>query len=239
MTSSTFAPAERRRRRGRAFACLGAALALTALTAVPAVAQNGTITGTVTEASTMRPMGSAQVYLANTSLGTLTNQAGRFLILNVPPGTYNVTVQRIGYAKATQQVVLSGGGTAEANFAKEPQALGLDEIVVTGTAGAARRREVGNSISQVNIADVPETPTSVDGLLAGRVAGMSVMQGSASQGSGAMIRLRANVSVAMSNQPTLYIDGVRARSDVTTSTSSRRASGWTATAPSARTARAC
>ena len=213
MRFSTFAPAEKRRRRGRVLARLGAAVAFSALVAAPLAAQNGTITGTVTEASTMRPMSSAQVYLANTSLGTLTNQSGRYLILNVPPGTYTVTVERIGYGTATQEVTVSGGQTVEANFGLEPQALGLDEIVVTGTAGAARRREVGNSISQVSVADMAETPPSVDGLLQARVPGMVVMQGSASQGSGAMIRLRGNVSVAMSNQPILYIDGVRVRSD--------------------------
>ena len=104
MRFSTFAPAEKRRRRGRVLARLGAAVAFSALVAAPLAAQNGTITGTVTEASTMRPMSSAQVYLANTSLGTLTNQSGRYLILNDPPGTYTVTVERIGYGTATQEV---------------------------------------------------------------------------------------------------------------------------------------
>ncbi|GMV04955.1 MAG: SusC/RagA family TonB-linked outer membrane protein [Gemmatimonadota bacterium] len=207
------APAERRWRRGGVLATLGSAITLLALPATPAAAQNGTITGTVTEASTMRPMSAAQVYLAGTSLGTLTNATGRYLILNVPSGTYTVTVERIGYGTATQEVTVASGGTVEANFALEPEALGLDEIVVTGTAGAARRREVGNSIAQINVADVAETPPSVDGLLQGRVPGMVVLTNSASQGSGAMIRLRGNVSVAMSNQPILYIDGVRVRSD--------------------------
>ena len=41
------------------------------------------------------------------------------------------------------------------NFQLESQALGLDEIVVTGTAGASRRREIGNTISQINVDDIP------------------------------------------------------------------------------------
>ncbi len=213
MNHPSFVPTRGRGARSCTFLCAAAALALSVSSPVDARAQNGTITGSVTDASSMRPVGSVQVYLLDSSLGTLTNQAGRYLILNVPAGTYQVRAERIGFATVTQQVTVTAGQTATVDFQLETAALGLDEIVVTGTAGAARRREVGNSISQVNVADIPETPPSVDNMLSGRVPGMMVMQGSASAGSGSQIRLRGNVSVAMSNQPIIYIDGVRVRSD--------------------------
>ncbi|MEQ9397614.1 MAG: TonB-dependent receptor [Longimicrobiales bacterium] len=190
-----------------------AALLAFGFTASDAAAQNGQIAGQVTDAASGRPMDAVQVYLSNTSLGTLTNAQGRFLMLNVPTGTYSLTAERIGFGTVTQQVTVAAGQTATVTLTMESAALGLDELVVTGTAGAARRREVGNSISQLSLADIPEPSASVDGLLQARVPGMMVMQSSASQGSGAMIRLRGNVSVAMSNQPILYVDGVRVRSD--------------------------
>jgi TonB-linked SusC/RagA family outer membrane protein len=105
------------------------------------------------------------------------------------------------------------GQATVADFVLDTEVLGLDEIVVTGTAGAARRREVGNSIAQVNMAQVKEPAVSVDALLQARVPGMTVTTTSGQVGSGAMIRLRGNVSVAMSNQPILYVDGVRVRSE--------------------------
>ena len=193
-----------------------AALALAVALAVPAgvSAQDGTVTGQVLDATSQRPLGSVQVYLVDSSLGTLSRDNGRFIILNVPAGQYTLRAERIGYQTQDVSITVSAGGTVQQDFAMASQALGLDEIVVTGTAGSARRREVGNSISQLNVAqDVVEPPANVDALLQARVPGMSVTQSSASSGGGAMIRLRGNVSMTQSNQPLIYVDGVRVRSD--------------------------
>lgn len=196
----------------RTFALLaGAALALP-----PAVqAQDtGTVTGSVTDATSARALGSVQVHLMGTGLGTLTRDNGRYIILNVPAGTYTLRAERIGFGTEEAEVVVTGGGTVQHDFVIQAQALGLDEIVVTGTAGAARRREIGNTVSQLNVAqDVVEPPTNVDALLQARVPGMSITQSSASSGGGAMIRLRGNVSMTQSNQPLIYVDGVRVRSE--------------------------
>jgi outer membrane receptor protein involved in Fe transport len=84
---------------------------------------------------------------------------------------------------------------------------------VTGTAGAARRREVGNSITQINIADVPDRPVTTSDLLQGSAPGVDVWGGGSEAGQGKQIRLRGNSSVSMTNQPIIYIDGIRMRSD--------------------------
>jgi len=175
--------------------------------------QTGTVTGNVNDAQSGAILPSVQVYLVGSGLGTLTNNNGRYLIVNVPAGSYTLRAERLGYATQDMQIEVTGGGTVTQDFSLESEALGLDEIVVTGTAGAARRREVGNTISQVDVADLPDNPTNVDGLLQARIPGMSVMQTSGNAGGGAKIRLRGNVSVAQSNQPLIYIDGVRMRSD--------------------------
>src|SRR5690606_19828677 len=83
----------------------------------------------------------------------------------------------------------------------------------TGTAGAARRREVGNSISQVKVSEVAEPVQDVADLLQGRAAGVTITSSSGSTGAGSSIRLRGTTSVALSNQPLVYVDGVRIRGD--------------------------
>jgi len=175
-------------------------------------AQQGQITGQVVGARNGAPIADVQVYLEGTQRGVLTGQNGRFLLINVPVGSYELRAERIGYSAATQSVSVQSGGTAEINFQLEDQALGLDEIVVTGTAGQARRREIGNSISQLNVADMPSPPSNVDQLLQAKAPGLVVTQGNGSVGGGAQIRLRGAVSVSQSNQPIIYIDGVRVRS---------------------------
>jgi len=173
----------------------------------------GTVTGIVTDGSTQGPLSQAQVYLQGTGLGSLTAANGRFIILNVPVGTYQARAERIGYRAVVQEITVVAGETTQFNVTLQSQALGLDELVVTGTAGAARRREVGNTISQIDMVNVVEPPVNMDALLQSRVTGMVVTPGSGSIGSGSQIRLRGNVSVAMSNQPIVYVDGVRVRSD--------------------------
>jgi len=204
-----------RRTRRAGLAAVGAVL-VAALLALPgtAAAQDGAIVGQVTDATSQRPVSSAQVVLVGTSLGTLSRDNGRFVILNVPPGDYTVRVSRIGYAAMEAQITVVADRSTEQDFAMAVQALGLDELVVTGTAGAARRREIGNAITQLDVdRDVVGPPVNVDALLQARVPGMSITQSSASSGGGAMIRLRGNVSMTQSNQPLVYIDGVRVRSE--------------------------
>jgi TonB-linked SusC/RagA family outer membrane protein len=186
---------------------------LVALLASPAVAQNtGSITGEVTSAS-MAPLSEVQVFIVGAQMGGLTAGNGRYLIRNVAAGTYQLRAVRIGYETVTQSVTVAAGQTAAVNFTLATQALGLDEIVVTGTAGAARRREVGNSIVQISAADLTSPPPSVDQMLQSQSPGLIVSAGNGSSGAGAQIRLRGAVSVSQSNQPIVYVDGVRVRSD--------------------------
>ena len=200
----------------RVAATWAVAVALVAAVALPqaAQAQEGSIAGRVTDAASQRPITSVQVHLVGTGMGTLSRDNGRYVILNVPAGDYTLRAERIGYAAVEMQITVAEGGSMQQDFELAAQALGLDEIVVTGTAGAARRREVGNSITQLNIEEeVVGPPVNVDALLQGRVPGMSVTQSSASVGGGAMIRLRGNVSMTQSNQPLIYVDGLRVRSE--------------------------
>jgi hypothetical protein len=77
----------------------------------------GSITGQVVDQATQRPLQGAQVIIAGTTLGTITNAQGRFLIPNVPTGTREVRVSLIGYQAPPQTVTLAAGQTATVNFA--------------------------------------------------------------------------------------------------------------------------
>jgi outer membrane receptor protein involved in Fe transport len=182
---------------------------------LPAAAspRDGRLIGRVVAARSLAPMGQVQISLAGTELGTLTQSDGRFILANVPAGTYELRVERIGYRSVTREVVVTDGETTSVEISLDEEALSLDEIVVTGTAGQARRREVGNSITQINLAEVKEPVIGIEQLLQSRAAGIIVTEGNGSIGSGAQIRLRGSVSVSQSNAPLIYIDGIRVKSD--------------------------
>jgi len=176
-----------------------------------ASAQNGQVVGTVTSAGTGAPLGEVQVFVVEQNLGALSRADGRYLILNVPTGTYEVTARRIGYGEVTETVQVPAGGTATVDFQMSTEALGLDEIVVTGTAGASTRREIGSTISQINVADVRDAPVQVSDMLQASAPGLDVYGGGAS-GQGKVIRLRGANSAQLSEMPIIYVDGVRIRS---------------------------
>jgi TonB-dependent starch-binding outer membrane protein SusC len=192
-----------------------AVLLISAVWAKPASGQQtaGTIRGTVRQIGSGSPLGNVQLLVTGTRIGVMTRDDGTFVIPNAPAGAHRLQARLIGYAPVEKSIAVSAGASTTVDFVLTPTATSLDAVVVTGTAGQARRREVGNSISQLNLADVPEAPTSFSNLLQGRIAGASVQLSSGSAGSGSSIRLRGNSSVALSNQPLVYVDGVRLRSD--------------------------
>jgi TonB-dependent starch-binding outer membrane protein SusC len=183
---------------------------LTALAAPSAQAQTGgRILGTVTDAQSGQALSEVQVYIPGTGLGALTRANGRFIILNVPAGTHQVKAERIGLTSQTQSVTVAGTDAAEVNFLLSTQALGLDEIVVTGTAGAARRREVGSTVNSINVGALNEKPTDVTKLLQATAPGVDVTQGGGGAGQGSKIRLRGANTLSNGGDPIIYVDGVR------------------------------
>ena len=201
--------------RAGVFACVGAMLLAATIRPEVARAQaaTGTITGTVKNSLPGVPLGNAQISVAGTMLGAITNANGVFTLTSVPAGTRVVRARLIGYQPTEQTITVTAGGTATVSFTLTVSAIALDEIVVTGTGGSARKREVGNSIAQVKVSDVPEVPTNLSQMLSGRMAGVTVGGGVGNAGSGSAIRLRGTTSVSLTNQPLIFIDGVRTRSD--------------------------
>src|SRR5947207_10614139 len=169
----------------------------------------GRVIGRVVDARTNAPLAAVRVYVAGTQTGVLTNADGRYELPGVAAGTHDVRAQRIGHRAATEAVDVPSSGAATVDFGLGEEAVALEKVVVTGTGSQGRRREVGNAITLINLASVAEPTKSVETLLQGRVPGMTVDVGGATIGQGATVRVRGNVSLSQSNQPLIYVDGVR------------------------------
>ena len=189
-------------------------LTLSALTvlllAMPPLLEAQTVTGTVRDQAG-NPLASVQVFIAGTSIGVLSQNSGRYLLLNVPVGTHTITAQLLGYREATADVTVAAGQAVVQDLVMSEQALQLDEIVVTGTASGARIREIGNSVAIIDASIAEIQPLlSLTDLLRGRVAGVVIQQGSGMAGAASAIRIRGSSTMREVNQgPLLYIDGVR------------------------------
>jgi hypothetical protein len=187
-------------------------LVLTGAATLPLAAQSiGTVRGKVVEAGSLRPLSGAQVSIPGTGRGALTNAAGDYLIAGVPTGAHTVRAQMIGFTTAEQGVNVAGGESVRTDFQLSAAAISLDEVVVTGTPGAAQKRTLGNAIATVKAAEVTEktTITTVSDLLQANAPGVSIMGGAGTTGAGSNIRIRGASSLTAGNQPVFYVDGVK------------------------------
>src|SRR5262245_16996524 len=74
------------------------------------------ITGRVVDQGNGQPMAAVQISIAGTGIGALSQQTGRYLLLNVPVGTHTVTAQRIGFRTQTVSVTVGAGATVVQDF---------------------------------------------------------------------------------------------------------------------------
>lgn len=168
----------------------------------------GTITGTVLERGSEKPVESSQVTVLGTRLGAQVNAQGTFTIRGVPLGVQRVRAQFIGFEPVEQNVTVTAAG-ARITFQLSRAAMALSGVVVTAT-GEEKRRAVGTAMATMDTASIARTAASnPQQLLAGASTGVSVLANSGQPGAGATLRLRGVNSVSQGNNPLIYIDGVR------------------------------
>lgn len=173
----------------------------------------GAIVGVVVDDATDRPIPHIQVHVVGEDIGAVTDERGRFRIPAAPVGARRIRAEGLGYRASETLVTVVVRGTAEIAFSLQPEPLRLDEIVVTGTAAGALGRQVPHSVGRIDLSRIDEPIANLDQLLTGRLPGVTVQQSSGNSGAGSQIRLRGNVSAALSNEPLVYVDGVRIRSE--------------------------
>ena len=170
--------------------------------------QTGTITGSVTDAATQRPIAGAQVRVLGAELGAVSDAAGGYRIGGVPAGARQVQATRLGYTANTLAVTVGAGGTATANFALATEAVELEGIVAVGY-GTQRRQDVTGSVTSVSAARLEEVPnTTVAQALQGAAAGVSITNTAAGAEPRFNILIRGQNSITASNDPLVVVDGI-------------------------------
>lgn len=198
---------------------------------VAAAQGRATITGTVTDSATKAPIAGAQVFVQGAagaaSIGGVSNSTGVFRIAGVPAGTVTVRVRLLGYSPTQRTVSLVAGQVATENFALSTSTARLDLVVVTGTPGGTQLRAIGNVVETIKATDVTlVVPTANLGeLLGGRTAGVTILPSTGQIGTGAQVRIRGLSSLSLSNDPIIYIDGVRMDAEVARGTVQRGGGG--------------
>jgi TonB-linked SusC/RagA family outer membrane protein len=166
--------------------------------------QELTIKGKVSDSS--GELLGVSILVKGTTNGTSTDFNGNYTI-NASKGV-TLIFSYLGYK--TREIVAS---KSVLNVILEEDASQLDEVVVTAFGIKKKNKEIGYSVSQINMEDINTVgETSAINALQGRVAGLQISQTSGG-GADILIRGMSSMDPTKNNQPLIIIDGVSINND--------------------------
>ncbi|MFQ5568078.1 MAG: TonB-dependent receptor domain-containing protein, partial [Rhodothermales bacterium] len=175
-----------------------------------ALAQTGTLSGTITDSESGEPLPGANVFIEELSAGAAADIDGNYSISDISVGTYTVRVSFVGFKSNTQAYTVSAGSNT-LNVALAPDYTGLEEVVITGIASSTSKARAEVAVSRVDATKLQEQNSYQDlsQLMSGKVAGVNVQPASGNVAGGIRFVMRSSTGLNGSGQPVIYVDGVR------------------------------
>lgn len=125
----------------------------------------GRVLGQVTDAASGRVVSDVVVQVEGVDRSALTDAAGRYLLVAVPPGPQVLRATRIGYATRRISVTVPVEGTLTQDISMGVVALDVEGITVTADPVSRARKELGTASVIESDAIRNQTATSLAGLL--------------------------------------------------------------------------
>jgi hypothetical protein len=119
----------------------------------------GKIVGTVLDKKNNEPLIGVNIMIEGTSMGATTDLDGSYLILSVPPGTYNLEVQYVGYSTVKlQDVKVNVDLTTVANVVMQEAVLEMSEDIVVVAERGLVVKDLTATTATVNAAEIAALP---------------------------------------------------------------------------------
>jgi len=187
-----------------------------------AAAQSIRFSGQVTDTDGAPVIGAGLVCIEKNTAGTTTDLDGNFSI-TLPAGAKTVKFSSVGMKELVYQIV--PGHTENVRIIMEWENTELDQVVVTGYAQTSVKRITG-SVAVLNSEKFEaKAISSVDALMQGEVAGVSIKSLSGQPGTQAKITIRGSNNITGSSAPLWVVDGVPLQSESPALSSEQLATG--------------
>lgn len=179
--------------REKALRTLLAVTLLTALGCMSAVAQtSATLSGVIKDAQNGDALPGANVVLVGTGMGATSDVSGKYVVRNVPAGSYTLRVTYVGYKTTTRSITLEGGADLRQDFKLVAVALEGETVVVTAQASGqneAINRQLSSMpvMNAVSAARIQELPDANAAESVGRLPGVSILR-TGGEGSQVVVR---------------------------------------------------
>ncbi len=119
-------------------------------------AQTGNIQGTITDENGISVPG-ANVVIPSLGKGAISDFDGRFTLVNIPEGNYQIKLTYLGYADEEQEVSVTAGETTSVSINLSPKSVELDAVEVTGYGFSSQARALNTQKTNMNITNVVST----------------------------------------------------------------------------------
>lgn len=187
-----------------------------------AAAQNFKFSGRVLDTDGSPVIGAGLVCIEKNAAGTTTDLDGNFSI-TLPAGAKTVKFSSVGMKELVYQLI--PGRTENVRIIMEWENTELDQVVVTGYAQTSVKRITG-SVAVLNSEKFEaKAISSVDALMQGEVAGVSIKSLSGQPGTQAKITIRGSNNITGSSAPLWVVDGVPLQSESPALSSEQLATG--------------
>ena len=171
------------------------------LTIGSAFAQTAAVSGTVVDENG-DPVVSAAIQLKGSTVYTMTNSVGEFTISAPADGI--LAISCLGFHST--EIPVNGRASISVTLTSDAEVL---EDVIVVAYGTVRREANTGSVTSIKNEQLAEIPaTSVDKMLSGKMAGVSITSGSGQPGSTSTIRVRGTSSINAGNEPLWVVDGI-------------------------------
>lgn len=150
------------------------------------------------------------VQVKTTSQGTATDAEGKYNLNAVlKPGAYILRFSSVGFGTREVPLQVGDATTYTVSTSLKEDALGLDEIVVTGTSEGTTRKQLGSYISTVKSDQLTKGATgNALAALQGKTAGAQISQNSGDPAGGISVKLRGTNTILGSTDPLYIVDGI-------------------------------
>lgn len=166
-------------------------------------AQVAKVTGIVTSASDGEPVVGAAVSVKEVpTLGVATDLDGKFTFTNLPKEAKTLVVSYMGMI--TQEARVS----SNMRIVLQEDAELLEDVMIVAYGTTKREAKTGSivTVASDQIAEIPAS--SIDKMLAGKLAGVQITSSSGQPGSNSQIRIRGTSSINSGNEPLYVVDGI-------------------------------
>jgi iron complex outermembrane recepter protein len=135
---------------------------------------NGRVEGRVIDAETRQPLPGVMVHVEDPRRHEITHDDGTFHLAQLPPGTYTLLIEMVGYGTRSVPVSLAAGAVAQVDIELTPAPVEIEGVVVTATVAG---RSADDALRPTSVVSGRDLQRQMDASIAGTLeseAGVAV-----------------------------------------------------------------